>query len=138
MPDSPTSTVGSVHDEPAAWRGLSAAILKYLEARGILAKIEAQEALTQIVWAVALGMTAAILALGAWLLIVPALVWLVSHRMQWDFACTLVVTGLIHALAGGVCVWAMIKRLRGSSWFIESLDQFKKDRTWILQHSEKS
>lgn len=127
-----------VHDAPAAWKGITAALLRYVEARGQLAQVEAQEALFALVSSIVFGVLAAILALGAWILIVPAAIWLLCHKMNWPFEKALVIAGAIHLLFAGILLKGMFNRLKVTRWFTETLVQFSKDRAWLAQQVEKN
>src|SRR5471032_1426699 len=81
---------------PVAWRGVIAALLKYIAARGDLAQIEAHEALMHLVRAAVFGVIFIVLVFGAWLLLVPGLVWLVCTWQGWRLDRALVITGAAH------------------------------------------
>jgi uncharacterized membrane protein YqjE len=137
MADTPQNT-GNLHpDAPAAWRGLTGALLKYAEARGLLAQIEVQEALGLVIWAAVYGVLSMILTLGAWLLIVPATVYIVSRHMGWPVDKALVITGIAHALIAVIILRTMVARIRRARWFKETLQQLEKDRSWIRQQTGK-
>ncbi len=120
-----------------AWRGLSVASLRYLDARGKLLQIEAQESAQDLVVVLIRGVMAAILALTGWLLTVPALLWLLSQSQGWPVAHTFVFAGLAHLLFALIFVRTIKSRLTHASWFSDTLDQFKKDRAWIASQTEK-
>jgi len=122
---------------PVAWRGLTAAALKYVAARGELAQIEAREAASHLVRALVFGVVFLVMAFGAWVLTVPALVWLVCEWMQWRVDLALIATGVVHALLAVIFLKATLNRLAKAGWFTETLEQFKKDRAWMLQETEK-
>jgi uncharacterized membrane protein YqjE len=122
---------------PAAWRGVIAALLKYIAARGELAQIEAHEALAHLVRAAVFGVFFIVLVFGAWLLLVPGLVWLVCTWQGWRLDRALVITGAAHLLLAFIFLKAMLNRLARARWFTETLGQFKKDRAWIVQETQK-
>ena len=122
---------------PAAWRGVIAALLKYIAARGELAQIEVHEATTHLVSAALFGIIFSVLLFGAWVLLVPALVWLVCDWMGWPLDRALIITGASHVVLAFIFLKAMLNRLARARWFTETLGQFKKDRAWIVQETQK-
>ena len=137
MPESRAKAAERSHDAPAAWKGMTAAFLRYVEARGLLAQIEAQDALTQLVWSLVFGISAAILALGAWILMVPAGIWLLCQKMNWPLDKALVIAGATHLLLAVLFLRGMLQRLKVTQWFAETMMQFRKDRAWVTQQVDK-
>ena len=138
MPEARSRVAERVHDAPAAWKGMTAAFLRYVEARGQLAQIEAQEAVGQLVWSLVFGISAAILALGAWILMVPAGIWLLCQKMNWPVDKALVIAGAAHLLLAGLFLRGMLNRLKVTRWFAETMVQFGRDRAWVAQEVEKT
>ena len=137
MGDSGGDREGRNNAAPAAWRDLVAALLKYVGARGDLAQIEAQEAAENLVRALVHGALGFMLGVGAWVLTVPALVWVVCKHQGWPLERALIVVGIAHAVLGLIFIKAMRARLARARWFAETLEQFKKDRAWITQETEQ-
>ena len=120
-----------------AWRGITDAGLKYAEARFQLLEIEAHEAVQTVAGAVVSGVVAAVLALGGWLLLVPALLWWLCRTQGWPVERTFVIAGVVHLFFALLFIRGMKNGLSKSRWFAESINQFKRDRAWIAQQTEK-
>lgn len=111
--------------------GLFRAILRYVEARGELLQIEAQEAgekAVVLVIAVAVAVTALILA---WLLALPALVWIIADAGGWHWSSVSLVAAAIHLGICAIAFGVFRMRLKTLRVFEESLGQLKEDRKWI-------
>ena len=117
-------------------RGAVQAGLRYVEARGKLFQIEAQEAGTHVSGVGVL----AVLSLGclmvAWLLAMPAAVVLIADylKARWEHV-ALVMAGA-HVLFGLLFLLAAQRRWRRVRLFEESLNQFQKDREWVARSQQ--
>lgn len=118
-------------------RGLSEPLLAYLEARGVLLTIEAQEAFAQVLRVLAFATVAAISAFTGWLLLVAGIVsTLVSHS-HWTWEKAMAVVGAVHLFIAIVFAVAMRNRLAQIEWFSDTLREFKKDRAWLARQTHK-
>lgn len=112
-------------------RSLLCDLAHYLEARGRLFQIEAQEAGTRFA---GIAVTAAFM-LGClffgWLLALPALLWLLAESQGWPWHRVALGAGGAHLLLGLIFMLALRARLRALRVFEETFNQFQKDREWI-------
>ncbi len=115
-------------------KSLLKAIALFIEARGRLFQIEVQEAGTH---ATSLAIITALL-LGAlffgWLLVLPALVWLIAEQGGWAWTHVALVAGGAHLLFGFTLFLVLKARLGRLKIFEETFHQFKRDREWISGH----
>lgn len=112
-------------------REFARASFLYLEARGRLFQIEAQEAGFHAGRVVVLGVVAFGLLAGAWLLVVPAAVMVIAEKTSRDWREIAFFLALAHFAIGIVLALrarAVFKRLR---LFEESINQFQRDREWV-------
>ena len=133
MEEKPPESNGSPEgaDGPRLLRGLPASLLSYIEARGVLLTIEAQEALESVLQCVTWGVVAAVLAFSGWLPLMAALIWLIHQQTQlplWEVA---IIVGGAHLVVGALVFLGMMRRLRGARWFEQTTKQFAKDREWL-------
>ncbi len=128
-PGSPPST-----EEHASAPGLLHSLAYYVEARGRLLQIEAQEAGLRL--SNLLGML--VLALGGlvigWMLAAPALVWLVAKHYDWPWAYVTLGAAGLHLFMGLIFLLGLKTRLRGLRLFQETFHQFRHDREWLASN----
>lgn len=106
-------------------------ILKYLEGRGFLLSIEANEALRQIIGLLIMTAICCVVIFAGWLLLATAIIGLLTTFVGWFWVKAVAVTGGIHVLmAAGIAV-VIWRRLRKATWFADTLNEFKNDRTWL-------
>lgn len=112
-------------------------LLKYLEARGMLASIEAREALQGVIGLVILvGVGVAGVFIG-WLLLTTALVgWLTSY-FEWSWIKAVGIAGGAHLLASIAAYFSMRYRLSKTLWFADTINELKKDRTWLTKKATR-
>ncbi len=117
---------------------LVAPILKYIEGRGLLLSIEAREALQQ-VSALIIFLTIAVVAIFAgWLLLATALVGVLTSYLGWYWVKAAAIAGGTHILIALVVGLLMWKRITKTGWFADTLNELKKDRTWLHGKTTKS
>ena len=110
---------------------LAAPVLKYLEARGLLIEIEVREAMQQIV-TILVGLAVAAIALfGAWLLLTVSLVGTLSYYLGGSWTKATAIVGAIYLFVAFTTAFMTMNRIRTARWFADSLNELKKDRTWI-------
>jgi uncharacterized membrane protein YqjE len=112
-------------------RGLLAALLRYVGARGKLFQIESQEAsghLGKIIVRAVIGL--GLIFIG-WLLTVPAVVMLLSAKLNRPWEHIALGLAALHLFVGLIYVWAAKSRWAKARLFEESLNQFERDRTWV-------
>ena len=120
---------------PPSPRGLSEPLLRYLEARGFLLSIEAQEALQFVIGVGILAGIGAAAAFMGWVLLTAALVSVIMERAGWHWVKAVTVLGGAHMLLALIFLVAMRSRLRGLRFFKETLNEFKKDRAWLASQT---
>lgn len=131
-PDNPPLVKeGAVH-------GLSEPLLGYLEARGVLLTLEAQEAFAQVVRVLAFAAVAVITAFTGWLLLAAGVVSVLVSQSHWTWEKAATVVGAVHLLIAVVFAIAMRNRLAEIEWFPDTLREFKKDRAWLARQTHKS
>ncbi|MFZ4766029.1 MAG: phage holin family protein [Roseimicrobium sp.] len=119
-------------------RGLSEPLLRYLEARGILLTIEAQEAFGQIVGVLLLAGLGGAATLVGWLFFAACAASMMTTQWNWSWQGAASVLGALHLLAALAFFFAMKRRLTGLNWFTDTLQEFKKDSTWLARHFRHS
>lgn len=117
---------------------LLAPILKYLEGWGLLLSVEAREAMQHVI-SLGIWLGVAVVAIFAgWLLLATTLVGVLTQWLEWSWLMAAGVTGGLHiliALAAALFIW---RRINSAQWFAESINEFKKDRTWLKQRAMKN
>lgn len=122
----------------AAGRKLPASVLRYLEARGVLVTIEAQEAFQQVLRALALGTVAVVLGFTGWLLVMAGAVAALAAKTDWSWMLASAVVGGANVLLGVILFMLLMSRLSRTRWFEHTINEFGKDRKWLAHHNEKS
>jgi len=118
--------------------GLTATLLRYMEARGQLLSIEAQEALQQVVRVLILTAIGIIMTLTGWLLLSAGLAALIIETTGWSAIKSILVLAGAELLLAAVLFLAALLRLRSARWFSDTLNEFQKDRSWLAQEANKS
>lgn len=119
-------------------RGLSEPLLRYLEARGVLLTVEAQEALQHVLRLAIFGAIAGLAAFIGWLLITAALLSFIIDKTGWHWMKASLVLGAVHLGVALVFYLALRNRLGGVRFFPDTLNEFKKDRAWLARPTRKS
>lgn len=119
-------------------RKLPASVLRYLQARGVLVTIEAQEAFQQILRALALGTVAVVLVFTGWLLVMSGAVTLLAAKLGWSWMMASVIVGGAQVLLGALLFMLLMRRLSRTQWFENTMNEFGKDRKWLAHHNERS
>ncbi len=136
-PDQPGAREDDAKPEPHRMSSLINVLLRYLEARGVLVTIEAQEAFQQILTAVIWCAMAVVFAFTGWLLVVASAVEMVARAKGWSLASTALGAGVLHVLLAAGVSYVVIRRLGATRWFAHTMSEFQKDRAWLAQQSEK-
>jgi uncharacterized membrane protein YqjE len=100
----------------------------YVEARGRLLQIEAQEAGSRFTQILVLAVLLSGLLLFGWMLALPALVFLVANSQNWDWWWVALGAAGIHFFLAFIFVLALISKLKKLRIFEETFRQFQKDR----------
>ncbi len=124
--------------EPGASHKLPASVLRYLEARGILVTIEAQEAFQQVLRALVIGTVALVLGFTGWILLMAAAVAILASKAGWSWTKASALLGGAQVLFGALLLLLLMRRLTRTRWFEHTLNEFGKDRKWLAHHNEKS
>lgn len=115
----------------SALRGLAHTLAAYVAARARLAEIESREAATRLLLVLVLtGLTGGLL-LTAWLIAMPALIWMAAQQAGWEWPRMALAIAALHLLAALLCLAAIRTRLRRLRLFEETLKQFEKDRACL-------
>ena len=122
---------------PTRPRGLTEPLLRYLEARGILLTIEAQEALQQVLRVLLFAGIAAAAAFMGWVLLTAALVHLLMAAGGWSWVTAVTVLGVAHVALALAFLFAVRHRVVGLRFFKETINEFKKDREWLTRQTHK-
>jgi uncharacterized membrane protein YqjE len=122
---------------PHKMSSLVTVLLRYLEARGVLLTIEAQEAFQQVLSSVVWCVVAVIFGFTGWLLVVASAVDLISREKGWPLAKTALAAGGVHVLLAVIVFAVVMRKLSTGRWFAHTMNEFEKDRIWLAQQSEK-
>ncbi len=123
---------------PGIHRRLVGPLLKYLGGRGMLASIEAQEALQNVIVLVILLGVAVVAVFAGWLLLATALVgWLTSY-FDWSWVKAAGIAGGAHVLAAVVVGVVMRMRLGKALWFADTINELRKDRAWLKEKTTRN
>ncbi len=125
-----SSPVGKSPRPPLNQR-LAIPVLKYLEARGLLLEIEVREAMQQISTILACLALIAISLLGAWFLLTVSVVGALSYYLDGSWMKASAIVGTIYLFIAFTTTFMTWNRIRTARWFADSLNELKKDRTWI-------
>lgn len=121
-------------EERASATGLLRAVALYIEARGRLLHLEAQEAGVRAINLSGLF----ILAFGAfvigWMLATPALVWIIAEAGGWHWTRVALTGAAAHLFIGLLLLFVLKTRLRGMQLFEETFNQFRRDRECLTSH----
>jgi uncharacterized membrane protein YqjE len=122
---------------PMAPRGLSEPLLRYLEARGVLLTIEAQEALQYVIRVLIFAAFVAAVAFMGWVLLTAALVHVLMTAMGWHWVKAVTVLGGTHVALAVIFLLVMRNRLGKLRFFRDTLNEFKKDRQWLASQTHQ-
>lgn len=139
-PDNPQSTTAGEDGAvgTAFSRRLVAPIAKYLEGRSLLLSLETREAAQQgatlFLWLSVGGLA----AFAGWLLLTTSVVGLLTIYPGWSWVVAAAVVGGAHLLIA-LFAGLMIRRcLTTARWFPDSLNELKKDHTWLRGQTIKN
>ena len=119
--------------EPSGVRGLAEASFSYLEARGRLLQLEAQEAGQTVGRMLVVGLIAVCSFILAWLLVIPVIVWALAKWGGWPWQPVAGALALAHLLVAIVCVISLRLRAARLRLFEETIQQCRRDRECISQ-----
>lgn len=109
-------------------RSLLRALALYVEARGRLLQIEAQEAGTKLITILVLAFLMSGFLLFGWMLALPALVWLIADSQGWELWRVALGAAGIHLFLGIIFLIGLKTRLQKLRVFEETFNQFLRDR----------
>lgn len=117
--------------------GLSEPFLRYLEARGILLTLEAQEALGQVVRVlIFVGLAGAAIFIG-WLLLAGVVADLLMTQARWSWQAAAGALAGFHLFVAFIFLLATRNRLASMRWFGDTINEFRKDRAWLSSQTGK-
>lgn len=137
IPDQPGVPEDVPKTVPHRMSSLVTVLLRYLEARGVLLTIEAQEAFQQVLSSVVWCVVAVVFGFTGWLLVVASAVKLIALARGWPLAQTALAAGGLHVLLAIIVFAAVMRRLSTGRWFAHTMNEFQKDREWLAQQNEK-
>lgn len=135
--DAPISESGTPRRE-AEPVGLKSSLVRYLDARGVILSLEAQDAALHLGKAIALAVVAIIAAFTGWFLFVAALVSVLTHLLNCRWHTSALILSGIHVLISVVLFFLIKNRLASVRWFADTVNEFKKDREWLTRPTEKN
>ncbi|MEY4484437.1 MAG: hypothetical protein RL693_1889 [Verrucomicrobiota bacterium] len=121
--------------EPA---GLRSSLARYLDARGVLLSLEAQEAASHLGKIIIQAFVAIIAAFTGWLLVVSALVSALTHLLGCHWHTSALLVGGANVLLAVVLVFLIKNRLTSARWFADTVQEFKRDREWLTRPTKKN
>lgn len=127
----PAPSPAAAEARPPALRGLVHDLAGYVSARLRLAEIESREAGARIAVLAILACICAGSLLTAWLIAVPALIFLMAETSGWHWHRVALITAALHLFAALVCLAAARSRARRLRFFEETIKQFDKDRACL-------
>jgi uncharacterized membrane protein YqjE len=117
--------------------GLSEPFLRYLEARGILLTLEAQEALGQVVRVLVFVGLAGFAVLIGWVLLTGLAVDMVMTQAHWSWQQAAAALAGFHLVIAVIFLLATRNRLASMRWFGDTINEFRKDRAWLSSQTGK-
>lgn len=112
-------------------RSLLRALALYVEARGKLLQIEAQESGLKFSVILILALILGGSLLFGWMLALPAVIWLISDSQGWPWWQVTLGAAGAHILIALICLISLKSRLKKLRVFEETFRQFQRDRDWI-------
>ncbi len=122
---------------PAFSHRLIAPVFKYFQARGLLASLEAREALNQIIFVLLLAAIGIIAIFAGWLLLATALVGVLTSFMGLFWVKAVAIAGGVHMASAGIIAVIIWLRLRKTTWFADTLNELRKDASWLQGSATK-
>jgi uncharacterized membrane protein YqjE len=116
---------------------LPEALLRYLEARGVLLSVEGQEAAQHLLRAVFRTVLAAIFGFTGWLMLMAGVVGYLAVTKGWPWAPVTAAVGLGNLVLALVAAFAAARRITATRWFEHTLSEFGKDRAWLGQLNDR-
>lgn len=112
-------------------KALLRALALYVEARGRLLQIEAQEAGSKLTGLLVVAALLCGCLLSGWMLVLPAVVWLIAEAKQWPWPYVALGIAAIHLFLAFLFTLALLTRLRRLKVFEETFHQLQRDREWL-------
>ncbi len=118
--------------------GLKSSVCRYLDARGVILSLEAQEAANHIGKAIALAIIATIATCTGWFLLMAGLVNVLMNLLNCHWYTSTFILGGANVLAAIALIFAIKNHLSSVQWFSDTVNEFKKDRAWLTRPTEKN
>jgi uncharacterized membrane protein YqjE len=104
----------------------------------MLAGLEAKEALSRITGLLLMAIVAGVLIFAGWLLLATALVGWLTFKLHWHWFAAAAATGGAHVLLAAALLGLAWWRFSKTVWFVETLNELKKDRAWLKGSTAKN
>ncbi|TLD69032.1 phage holin family protein [Phragmitibacter flavus] len=134
----PAAPASAPSTPPMAMGGISATLLRYIEARGLLLSIETQEALQILLRVVIFTILGSIIALTGWLLLTAGLAALIIEQTGWSPLKAIFILAGAQLVLALICFLVALARIKSALWFADSINELQKDRTWLANQTKKS
>lgn len=116
---------------------LPVALLRYLEARGVLLSVETQEAVLHLLRVAMRAAVAAILGFTGWLFLMVSLAWYLTTKYGWSWPEVMVALGGGNLVLATIFAFTASRKVIATRWFEHTLNEFAKDRAWLGQLNDK-
>lgn len=136
MDASPSESAKARQEEEPA--GLTSSLARYLNARGVLFSLEAQEAASHVGKIIIQVCVALIAAFTGWLLLVTALVSIIAHLLNCHWHTSALIVGGANVALALILVFLIKHRLITARWFADTLHELKRDREWLTRSKKKN
>lgn len=117
--------------------GITANLLRYLEARSLLLSLEAQEATQTLLRAAIYFVLGVIISVTAWLLLTTGCVFLVMNKAGWSAMKSFFIIGGAQGILALLLFILAALRIKSTHWFSETINEFKNDRKWLATQADK-
>lgn len=130
-----TKTAGE-YTVPTIPKGVVGSLLAYVEARGVLLSIEAQEALQQVLRSFILAILGAIATFTGWLLLNGVIVGLLVENLHWTWQKSAAITAGGNLLVALISFLLVARIVSSTRWFADTFNELTKDRAWLARQTE--
>lgn len=118
-------------------KGVIGSLLAYVEARGVLLSIEAQEAFQQVVRTLVFVIMGAIATFTGWLFLNGVLIGLLVEQLEWSLMKSAAVVMGGNLAVAALCFFLAKKCFSSNRWFSDTFNELTKDRAWLVKQTEE-